>query len=89
MRDTLERDLAVTQELGRMAGDRIIELEAMLRWFPIDDAPRDGRSFLVGVGDKEMISVAFFMDGHLVIIGGHYQPTHYRPLPEPPKGLRG
>lgn len=58
----------------------------MSEWQPIETAPKDGRSFLVGVEDREFIDRAFFiMDDQLIIIGGRYKPTHWMPLPDPPK----
>lgn len=51
-------------------------------WFPIETAPKDGTSFLVGDLEKGYVNRAFYMDGALIIVGGNHKATHWRPLPE-------
>lgn len=51
-------------------------------WLPIETAPKDGTSFLVGDVKKGYVNRAFYMDGYLMIVGGNHEATHWRPLPE-------
>lgn len=55
-----------------------------MTWQPIETAPTDGTGFLVGQLGTDYIDRAFFVDGELIIVGGNYQPTHWRPLPAAP-----
>lgn len=61
-------------------------------WRPIGTAPKDGSSFLVA-GASGQMDRAFFIPPDagignelaLVVVGGKYEPTHWMPLPDPPK----
>lgn len=53
-------------------------------WQAIESAPQDGTPFLVGHVDHDWIDRAFFMDGQMLIVGGNWQPTHWRPMPPGP-----
>lgn len=62
----------------------------MSEWKPIDTAPTNGRSFLVFdmMPHRKRVVVAertFY--GEVLSVPGRYQlhPTHWMPLPDPPK----
>jgi len=72
----------------------------MTEWKPIRTAPKDGRTILIygywmgelgGVGDEKSIWMASYGRSGWCIDGSEYyaayvkQPTHWAPLPEPPK----
>lgn len=61
-----------------------IAAERERQWQPIETAPRDGRSFLVAIEGLDLIDRAFYMDDHLLIVGGRYEPTHWMPMVDPP-----
>jgi hypothetical protein len=59
------------------------------RWRPIETAPRDGTTILVGRWDGAMATI---YNDHWAEEPGcwcdsspSFQPTHWMPLPEPPK----
>ena len=59
----------------------------MAKWLPIKSAPKDGELVLVY---EEFVSVAYFDADECEwfspgITGDMYRPTHWMPLPEPPK----
>lgn len=62
-------------------------------WQPIETAPKDGTSLMVWCADREIVTLAFWLEGNDVRKGywsGHYEtitpdePTHWQPLPQPP-----
>lgn len=75
---------------------RVRKLEAELakcQWQGIESAPKDGTSFLGYEAIDETIYVAFYdanFKGFYLIGDGYNDykgyPTHWMPLPEPPKG---
>jgi hypothetical protein len=58
-------------------------------WQPIETAPKgwDGTQLLVA-DDQGRINRAFWYgsleDGHWMMVGGQWEPTHWMPLPDPP-----
>lgn len=72
----------------------------MIEWQPIDTAPKDGTPMLVygrwqgelhDIDDNPDIYHVCFDCGSYCVVGGEYYgsyvmgPTHWMPLPEPPK----
>lgn len=69
-------------------------------WFPIETAPKDGKSFLVYLADEGFVTFARWAkkSGNWFFpCEGMYQPdfeaihvmTHWRPLPNPPQSDKG
>jgi hypothetical protein len=58
----------------------------MSEWQPIETAPRDGQRVLM-LTAKHYVITGFFSNGWWLSHPGVYQihPTHWMPLPEPPK----
>jgi hypothetical protein len=62
-----------------------------MTWQPIETAPKYGESILLGNADE--VAEGFWTGKKWVLVGGDYwnvrafynQPTHWMPLPEPPK----
>jgi hypothetical protein len=78
---------SINEELARAA------IEAMLGWQPIETAPKDGERILVArpfaTINANMVGEDYWADR---LQGGCWarstpmaQPTHWMPLPEPPK----
>ena len=63
----------------------------MSEWQPIETAPKDETSLLLFLPGKGIIEGWYFSspkeidDGWETIIGSIGEPTHWMPLPEPPK----
>jgi hypothetical protein len=61
-----------------------------MKWQPIETAPRDGTRFIAHIANG-MITVGFYIQSrHFAAdsLGGGQgdtRPTHWMPLPEPPK----
>lgn len=56
-------------------------------WRPIESAPKDGRSFVVGM-ENVSSGMAHYDDGLFVLEAGSrdlYDATHFQPLPAPPQ----
>jgi len=63
------------------------------KWMPIESAPRDGKIILIYGPDENPYSrikigrwseiLKSWVSTHY--ISGYYKPTHWHPLPEPPK----
>lgn len=69
---------------------RIAELEAAAAWKPIDTAP-EGASLLVAAPGTSVrraykLSGEWHESGQGRFWALYFEPTHYRELPEPPKG---
>lgn len=64
-----------------------------MSWQPIETAPKDGTDILVNAPQVDSgVTIAFFKDGYwrLTYDGARFgvhvsDPTHWMPLPEPPK----
>lgn len=61
----------------------------MSDWQPIASAPKDGREILIGWTDSSRIFIAIFEIGRWRDAEDGeafpFEPTHWMPLPEPPK----
>lgn len=84
---------ALQNQLAIEKGEMVLEQG----WLPIEEAPKDGTHILCYVpygggfitetwwqedkGHKEGVIVRYWY-----CEGGEYCPTHFRPLPQPPKG---
>lgn len=84
-----------------MLSSRNVEGMTSDGWRPIDTAPKDGTKILLGYFPKptydgssvmKSCEVAFWHSGHqkwcgraLLNAEGYFSPTHWMPLPEPPK----
>lgn len=80
----LHSGLAIGKAIDHLCASAEKFSAAMREWQPIETAPQDGRSFLVGRAGSEWVDRACFMDAHLLIVGGKWEPTHWMPLPDPP-----
>jgi len=70
-------------------------------WQPIETAPKDGKWVLVYVNawGRHEFAVCFFRDDKWVYVDSNFEdinediefgaPTHWMPLPEPPKDKNG
>ena len=62
-------------------------LEAERQWLPIEQAPKDGETPILAWDDGWHILTGYpdgvFDDDYST--GAEYRPTHYMPLPQPPK----
>jgi hypothetical protein len=63
-----------------------------MEWQPIETAPKDGQHIILALSEG-WIGVGYYDDdpefsslGWVVFGSGQQQPTHWMPLPEPPKG---
>lgn len=67
----------------------IIENKLNLQWMPIEAAPKDGSPILAAEDGYPAYVAEWFIGGHTWIgVDGHYlYPTHWMPLPAPPKPL--
>lgn len=69
----------------------LAELRAQLEWQPIETAPKDGTPILMFIPLSEpTIRSGLFSEGDFVLTGDYYHlpeaPTHWMPMPAPPKG---
>lgn len=81
---------------ARAAISALDAIRAQDRWRPMDDAPRDGQTFIAVVrGQVRLVSfcaascfpvVGFCLADQGVDGYARCEPTHWRPLPAPPKG---
>lgn len=59
------------------------------RWQPIETAPRDGSTILVWFDKAERHFMLYWFNDSWCFIGGNirpsYDPSHWMPLPKPPK----
>ena len=62
------------------ANKRIAELEALTQWQPIETAPKDG-NWIICTSTSSIFVWFSLDDGYY----GNTEPTHWKPLPEPPK----
>ena len=68
----------------------------MTHWQPIDTAPKDGSDILVADKDGDMAVVYWHAGGHFELTfqglyaaeGEFENPTHWMPLPDPPRGTQ-
>jgi hypothetical protein len=72
----------------------------MSEWQPIETAPKDGTRFIAGVAGTEDVAICSRHDPGgaarnprhhyecwLVEFSGRHQPTHWMPMPAPPKSV--
>jgi len=71
---------------------RITELEQAQAWQPIETAPKDGTAILLyapsEVGRGRTVWPGCYVESYaewLQIGGGFVDPTHWRPMPDPPE----
>lgn len=91
--EALTEQLAAAKRDAKEAEAYAAELEQRTKWQPIETAPRDGTSILVftelGVFEATFVSYWEFAvanyHGCLCCSGRGDNPTHWMPLPEPPK----
>jgi hypothetical protein len=81
---------------------RLEAAEAAMQWRPIEEAPKDGKTRILGCGlynhpfDPAMAESVVFAWVHFNRIlgewvdchGYYFTPTHYMPLPAPPEAAR-
>jgi len=71
------------------ARKEIARLRAENAWRPIESAPEDGQQILVGfMGQFEWLSFIANAFGNRTFKPNFAKPTHWRPLPSPPEGVR-
>jgi len=89
--EELERELAaVTAERDQARRERDALLEA-LAWRPIETAPKDKSSILI-IDSENFITIGYFSEERGCFANTEEcwkieTPTHWMPLPEPPKGV--
>ena len=94
--ETYDGDLNADHYADREAMRRALEAAERAAWRPIRDAPKDGTQIIVGNKhgvweDSQVIPGTKSkdgqpLDGHCFqALEHHGGPTHFRPLPEPPK----
>jgi hypothetical protein len=80
-------------EDGRKIATKIEELEKASQWQPIETAPKDGSTIIVGLGRHRDFPVLIVFYNRLYEIWLHYgeaklglevNATHWMPLPKPP-----
>ncbi len=88
------------KKIVRMASDRMgiefelegVELPDAEGWMPIETAPKDGTVILLG--HEAAVFDGWWYEAESAWVDGernmyddycHYNPTHWQPLPEPPK----
>lgn len=92
---SLAGKLSADERNAMLAGAEALEREA---WRPISEAPRDGTHVLIGElcpdvlvsldGKRESRfyqNVARYEGGNWQAWGQNFEPTHFMPLPQPPK----
>lgn len=90
------REIELSHAEARELADLIAAHEAMNEWQPIETAPKDGSDLLLFVrtrhGRRETAVLPGFWMGpfwvtfnHDGAISNSADPTHWMPLPEPPK----
>lgn len=74
------------------AAKAAIEAYEAVMWRPIEEAPKDGSSVLLVINNKEVVDVVQGIGHWTTHNGGGWTwygiagtPTHFRPLPTPPK----
>ena len=65
------------------------------KWQPIETAPKDGTKVLIFVMGKNVMQASYsrcneyWIDCWCSNMSGVYSPTHWQPLPKPPKEDEG
>lgn len=74
------------------AADEIERLRAAMQWRPIETAPRDGTEFIAYRPDAGVFTAGYDDEQDVWFANHGYEditddlPTHWMPLPPPPKG---
>lgn len=84
----LDREHDSPAKIGKAAIRRAIAAEAKLQWQSIETAPKGGKAILLCVQKKKgkaKIFVSNYWQEHWLEVPGDDRPTHWMPVPEPPK----